>query len=304
VSYTPEQGLQELRAFVVVVAAGGFAAAARANKGMSPSFSRRVHDLEARLGVPLVERTTRALRLTAEGQAYYEHAVRALAAVDDAEAVVLGAAATPRGLLRVTVSTAIAGFVLDVVVPKYLADNAGVRVDVDISDARDLAGHDVAVWTGARATATAVRGARRGPPSSSVRHVGIEAHGFYASPAYLSTRVAPRSVEGLAAHDTIAVAHGAAPHEWAVGVDGVRDTIPLRPRLIVSDLQHAVRAAALGIGIVRAPASAAAPFVARGELVAVMEGMASGMDVFVVTGPGVLASRTRAFVEMCVASFG
>lgn len=313
-TYPPEQGLEELRAFVVVVQAGGFVAAARAFQARAPSisFSRRVHDLEARLGVPLVERTTRALRLTAEGQAYYEHAVRALAAVDDAEAVVLGAHAAPRGLLRLTTSSAIATFVLDVVVPKYLADNAGVRVDVDVSDVRnDLvgAGHDLAVWTGAKATASAVRGKRRGESASALltRQLGVQACGYYASPGYLSTRVVPRSVEGLAAHDTIAVAHGAAPYEWAVVVDGVRDTITLRPRLIVSDRQRAVHAASLGMGIVRAPSSLASSYVARGELVAVMQELTPpGLDVFVVVpARGLLLPRTRVFIELldaCCAS--
>ncbi len=306
VSYQSEQGLQELRAFVAVVEAGGIVAAARAFKGQTPSFSRRVHDLETRLGVPLIERTsTRTLQLTDEGQAYYEHAARALAAVNDAEAVVFGATAAPRGLLRVSTSTAMATFVLDTVVPRYLAEHAGVCVDVEVSDAREnvvTEGYDLAIWTGARATAAAVRTLRVEAPDAPLKaHVlGVVGTGFFASPAYLAKRVAPKSVEGLAAHDTIAVARGAASHQWAVVVDGVKDTIALRPRLIVSDVQRAVRAAALGLGIVRAPTSVAALYVARGELVAVMDTMSTpGLDVFVVVpARGPMAARTRAFIAL------
>lgn len=309
-TYQSEHGLEQLRAFVALVEAGSFAAAARAAHGRTASFTQRVHDLEDRLGVPLLERTSRALRLTDEGQACYDHAARALAAAADAEAVVLGATAAPRGLLRVTTSSALATFLLEEVVPQYLADHAGVRVDVDINDTRaDLVshGHDLAIWTGARATAAAV-GTRRGDDVTSslqAHRLGTAAVGFYASPAYLAKRVPPRSVDGLAAHDTIAVARGAAPLEWAVVVDGVKDTIALRPRLTVSDLHRAVRAAVQGLGIVRAPTSTAAPYLARGELVAVMDTMTpAGLDVFVVVpARGRLVARTRAFIALLETTF-
>lgn len=299
----PVEHLSELQAFVTVVDCGGFSAAARAFPGRVPSFSHSVQALEARLGVPLIEHTSRSLQLTDEGRACYEHAARALLTLHDAEAVAVTGRAAPRGLLRVTTSSALTGFVLDEVVPLYLSEHAGVRVEVACSDERgDFAaeGFDLAIWTGKRATTSAVRAHRLEDPTMpwSVHPLGVVAMGFFASPSYLATRTIPRSVAGLAAHDTIAVTRGAAPAEWAMLVDGVRETVALRPRLQVDDVQRAVRAAAQGLGIVRAPTLLAAPFVARGELVAVMEAMTpAGLDAFVVLPPrAALIARTRAFV--------
>jgi LysR family transcriptional regulator for bpeEF and oprC len=305
-----EQQLAELHAFVAVVEHGGFSAAARASQGRTTSFSRSVHALEARLGVPLIERTSRTLRLTDEGRACYEHAARALSTLRDAEAVAVASRAVPRGVLRVTTSSALTTFVLEEVVPAYLAAHASVRVEVASSDERSdfaAAGFDLAIWTGKRATTSAARAHRLEDPTMpwSVHPLGVVGMGFFASPAYLATRTMPRSVEGLAAHDTIAVTRGAAPAEWAMLVDGVRETVTLRPRLIVDDVQRAVRAAAQGLGIVRAPALVAAPFVARGELVGVMEAMAPpGLDAFVVLPPrAALIARTRAFVATLEMTF-
>src|SRR4030088_738014 len=101
--YQSAQALEELLAFVAVVEAHGFTAASRATGGRKATLSRRVQDLEARLGVSLLARTTRSLRLTDEGRAYFEHAQRSLASARDAEAVVLSAKSKPRGMLRVTI---------------------------------------------------------------------------------------------------------------------------------------------------------------------------------------------------------
>src|SRR5262245_61214010 len=114
--YQSDHALEELRAFVAVVDAQGFRAAARATRGRKATLSARVQDLESRLGVPLLVRTTRSLRLTDEGRAYFEHASRALASARDAEAVVLSAKSEPRGVLRVTASAAIAALAMDNVI--------------------------------------------------------------------------------------------------------------------------------------------------------------------------------------------
>ncbi|HEU4537559.1 MAG TPA: LysR family transcriptional regulator, partial [Polyangiaceae bacterium] len=85
-AYQSSRALEELMALVAVVEADGFSAAARATRGRQATLSRRVRDLEARLGVALLVRTTRSVRLTDEGRAYFAHASRSLAAARDAEA--------------------------------------------------------------------------------------------------------------------------------------------------------------------------------------------------------------------------
>lgn len=291
-AYQSEQALEELRAFVAVVEARGFSAAARALHGRKATLSKRVQELEARLGVPLLVRTTRSLRLTEEGQAYFEHASRALSSARDAEAVVLAAKAEPRGVLRVTTSASMAVLVMDSVIAAYLARHPHVRVVLDISERRgDLLreGFDLAVWAGALEDSSLV-----------ARRLGVADGGYYASPAYLRRRSTPRSPEHLGEHDTIAVPKGDAPAAWAFVVAGRRKQVALRPRLEVSDLALAARAAAAGLGIVRAPRSVVAPYLAKKQLVAVLEeATPPGLEVFAVFPPGgALVPKTRVFIDL------
>lgn len=132
--YQSEPALEELRAFVAVVDAHGFRSAARSTRGRKATLIKRVQDLEARLGVPLIVRTTRSMRLTDEGRAYYEHASRALEAARDAESVVLSARSAPRGVLRITSATALAAHLLEAVIARYLKRYPDVRIVLQTSE--------------------------------------------------------------------------------------------------------------------------------------------------------------------------
>src|SRR5262245_42266572 len=211
-AYQSEVAFDELGAFVAVVDARGFSAAARASGGRKATLSRRVQDLEARLGLPLLLRTTRSLRLTAEGQAYYELAVRSLTAARDAESAVLAAKAEPNGTLRVTASAAMADGVLSHVATKYLARYPRVSLVLETSDARaDLVrdGFDVAVRLGAL-----------GDSSMLARRLGVMRGGYFASPRYLRQRGEPTHPDQLREHDLIAIPKGDGRTEWRSAVDG------------------------------------------------------------------------------------
>jgi LysR family transcriptional regulator for bpeEF and oprC len=297
VQYHANRALEELQAFVVVVEANGFRAAARAVQGRKATLSKRVQDLESRLGVPLLVRTTRTLRLTEEGRAYFEHAARALAAARDAEAVVVSAKAEPRGVLRVTTASSIAALVVDAVVGAYLAKHANVRLDLVVSERRpDLVreGFDLAVWVGALEDSSLV-----------ARRLGVAGGGYYASPRYLARRGTPERPEDLAAHDTIVVSKGDAAPEWFFVVSGKSKRVPLRGRFVVSDLALAARAAAGDAGIVRAPLPVVQRYLDDKRLLAVLrEWTPPGVEVHAVFPPGgALVPKTRAFVDMLEAWF-
>jgi DNA-binding transcriptional LysR family regulator len=119
--------LEQLATFVAVVDANGFSAAARLTNARKATLSRRVRQLEERLGVTLLARTTRTLRLTDEGRAYLEHARRAMSAAVDADAVVALAKRKPTGVLRVTTSAALASVLLENVVTGFLARHPRCR---------------------------------------------------------------------------------------------------------------------------------------------------------------------------------
>jgi LysR family transcriptional regulator, regulator for bpeEF and oprC len=297
VAYQSDRALEELWAFVTVVDARGFSAAARATGGRKATFSRRVQDLEGRLGVPLLVRTTRSLRLTDEGRAYAEHARRSLAAARDAEAVVARAKAKPSGLLRLSAPTPLAAGIVERVVAAYLARYDEVAVHLDASNRKvDLAaeGFDLAVRAGGLDDSSLV-----------ARKLGVARGGYYASPRYLERRGAPEHPRDLARHDAVFCPKADGAIDWPFVVDGKRKAIALRPRLTVTSVELAVRAAAAGVGVVRAPLDAVAPLLAKGRLVEVLAPFAEpGLNLYAVYPPGgALVPKTRAFLDLLAAWF-
>jgi LysR family transcriptional regulator, regulator for bpeEF and oprC len=296
-AYQSDQALEELRAFVAVVDAQGFRAAARETRGRKATLSRRVQDLEQRLGVPLLVRTTRSMRLTEEGRAYFEHATRALSAARDAEAVVLSAKAEPRGVLRVTTAPSLASLIVEDVVARYLGKYPQVRVELHVAERRiDIAreAFDLAVWGGALEDSSFV-----------ARKLGAASGGYYASPRYLARRPEPESADDLAAHDLVTITKGRGTSEWRFWQGGKEKRVPIRPRLVVNDLELAVRAAIAGLGIAPAPVSMVQQHLAKKKLVAVLQKWTPpGVDVHAVfPAGGSLVPKTRAFVEMLQGCF-
>lgn len=292
VKYQSDQALEELRAFVAVVDAQGFRSAARVTRGRKATLSKRVQDLEARLGVPLLVRTTRSMRLTDEGRAYFEHASRALQAARDAESVVLSAKATPRGVLRVTTAAALAAHVLDAVIARYLKQYPDVRLVLHTTERRlDIVreGFDVAVWGGPLDDSSLV-----------ARKLGVAAGGYFASPGYLARCPEPKSPDDLTAHDLVTITKDAGATEWPFAAGGKEKRVAIRPRLVVNDLELALRAGVGGMGIVPAPLSMAEPYVVKKQLVQVLrQWTRPAIDVHAVFPPGgALVPKTRAFLDL------
>lgn len=296
--YQSEQALEELRALVAVVEAQGFRSAARVIRGRKATLSKRVQDLEARLGVPLLVRTTRSMRLTEEGLAYYEHASRALEAARDAESVVLAAQAMPRGVLRITTAAALGAQVLDAVVARYLKKYTDVRLILHTTERRlDIVrdGFDVAIWGGPLDDSSLV-----------ARKLGVAGGGYFASPKYLAQRSAPKSPDDLITHDLITITKDNGATEWPFAAGGKAKRVSIRPRLVVTDLELALRAGLSGMGIVPAPLSMAEPYVAKKQLVQVLRlWTRPAIDVHAVyPRGGALVPKTRAFLDLLQESFG
>jgi hypothetical protein len=132
------------------------------------------------------------------------------------------------------------------------------------------------------------------------RRLGIATGGFYASPRYLASRGAPTHPRELLSHDTIAISKPDLVMEWPFSIGGKRKLIPVRPRLVVTDLESAARAAAAGMGIVRAPFEVAEPYLAKKALVAILrEWTLPGSEVHALLPPGGgRVPKTRVFVDM------
>lgn len=187
--------LGSIELFVLAGEQGSFTAAA-AMAGVTPAaVSRSISRLEERLGVRLFVRTTRQIRLTDGGRAYFEQCRQALSQLVEAEREVTGTQATPAGKLRISVPTPYAHFRLLERVAQFRLLHPAVQVEVHISNRNiDFAeeGYDLAV-----------RG--RAPQDSTLiaRKLEDAALVLVASPAYLKRRGTPQSLEDLAGHDCI-----------------------------------------------------------------------------------------------------
>ena len=168
----------EMAAFVRIVDAKGFSAAAT-GLGLSPSaVSKLVTRLETRLGVRLLQRTTRALHLTAEGEAFYEAARRIVSAIETIEEQISVQRGTPHGLLRVTTSLAFSTHQLAPVIPEFMARHPLVEIELLPTDrVVDMVEEGVDI---------AIRIGRLADTSFMARQIGEDKRLICAAPAYLA----------------------------------------------------------------------------------------------------------------------
>jgi DNA-binding transcriptional LysR family regulator len=295
--YQSDRALAELSALVAVVEHRGFSAAARSGGLRKATLSERVRSLEERLGVPLLVRTTRSLRLTDEGRGYVEQARIAIEAARKAETAALATRSSPSGTLRMSVSPAIADVLMAHVVAPYLREHPNVSVELDASIrlvdfARE--GFDLAVRVGPLADSSLV-----------ARRLGRARGGYYASPAYLERRGAPKRPEDLHEHDVIAMTRGDRLPEWHFASGARKRSVVVRPRVVVSTFELGLGAAIAGLGVVPCPRHVARPLVARGDLAPVLASWTPhAFEISAVFSPGAAhVPKTRAMIDRLVAWF-
>jgi DNA-binding transcriptional LysR family regulator len=172
-----------MRVFVRVVEAGSFTRAAETLGMNRSSVTQLVQQLEARLRLKLLNRTTRKVNVTVDGAAYYERVVRLLAELEDIEHNLPGASSAPRGLLRVDVPSPFANIILVPALPAFHARYPEIQFDLGASDRKvDLIGENVDC---------VVRGGEITDGALVARHVGDLRLGVYAAPSYLAQAGTP-----------------------------------------------------------------------------------------------------------------
>lgn len=208
----------EIATYVRVVDLGSFAAAA-ADRGLTPSaVSKIVSRLEDRLGVRLLQRTTRRLALTPEGETMLQRGREILAAVEAAEAEVMAARGRPRGLIRVNTGTAFAKHRLCPILPEFHARYPEVDIELSVADRRvDILGEQVDV---------AIRTGQLGDSSLIARTLGRSSRTICAAPSYLARRGVPAVPADLARHTCLRLTGYTRLAEWPMRIDG--QVVPLR----------------------------------------------------------------------------
>ena len=286
--------LQAMTAFLSVVDTGGFASAARKLQ-VSPSVvTRMVSDLEDALGVRLLTRTTRIVRVTDAGIGYADSCRRILGDLEEADLAVAGAQQVPRGLLSITASVLFGKIFVTPIVTEYLRmyDEVDVRcwfLDriVNLIDE----GIDAGVRIGELADSS-----MQAVQVASVRRV------VCASPAYLEQHGEPRRPEDLDGHVLISVSGGSSLPEWRFGPTAQRTAGQLHSRMATTTNDSAIEAAVSGFGLTQVLSYQVAQQLEAGRLKFVLADYEPPrLPIHVVHREGRHASRkVRAFLDLAI----
>lgn len=278
--------------YVAVAEEQGFAAGAR-RLGMSPpAVTRAIAALEERLGVKLLDRTTRHVRVTEAGQRYLDDARRIIAEVDEADDAVAGINAAPRGHLTVTAPVLFGRLYVMPGIVDYLRRYPAMDVStVFVDRVTNLLeeGIDVGIRIGEL-------------PDSSMRAipVGQVRRMLVAAPSYLAQHGAPRTPQELERHTIVASSGSSVPPDWRFQHGGSTQSLRVKPRLGVNNNDSAIEAVRSGFGIARLLSYQAASLLDAGELVEVLQEYATpAVPIHIIHRDSRQGStRIRSFVDL------
>jgi DNA-binding transcriptional LysR family regulator len=286
--------LSAMAIFVAVVDEGGFAPAARKLQISPPVVTRAITELEESMGVRLLARTTRVVRVTDVGARYAVDCRRILADVAESETSAAGTHAAPRGRLVVTASVMFGAMYVTPIVTEYLRRYPETDVEcrfldrvVNMMDE----GVDAAIRIGTL-------------PDSSYQavRVGQVRQVLCAAPEYLTLRGIPLKPEDLGGHDLITALGVTPSNDWRFEQEGKPMTLKVHPRLSSTSNDAAVRAALDGFGITRLISYMAAPHLVAGRLKTVLTQFETApVPVSVVHHEGRQSNgKVRAFLDLAI----
>ncbi len=289
---------EDIQTFIKVVEAQGFTQAAQ-ELGVSKSVvSRRISELEDRLGARLLNRTTRRLSPTELGQAFYERCTRIATDMEDAEAAVMNLQTAPRGTLRLTAPASLGRGYLAQNLTSFMSEYPDILVDVLLSDrVVDLVeeGLDVAIRVGQLRDSSLV-----------ARKLGQSTVVVVASPNYLQRRGTPRDAQDLAEHDCLVYTGNGIGELWRYdGPDGQRG-VRVKPRMLSNDGELLCGAAICGHGLTFLPSFLVADAVRAGLLRVVLSDiMRNELGIYAIYPQSRhLTPKVRALVDFLRKSFG
>lgn len=286
---------EDLRTFVTVVQGQGFNAAAERLGLVKSAVSRRIRDLEERLGVRLINRTTRRLSLTDTGEEFYHRAIRILADLDEAEGVATTGAQEASGRLRITAPATFSIHCLAPVLGEFLLRHPNLTIDLQVEDRLvDIVaeGFDLAIRISQLKDSTLI--ARQ---VAEVRHVCV------ASPDYLAAHGRPKSPEDLRLHRGIAYSNVDASHYWRFGSGEVGEP---QTALTIDNGDAICEAAISGYGIAYLPTFIVYRAVESGALDVILEDhMRPPIGMYAVyPSARNVPAKVRLFIDFAVGSFG
>ncbi len=293
--------LQALRGFTRVVETGGFTRAADSLQMPTATLSKAISALEKHLGVKLLERTTRRVRVTHDGMAYYQRVQHLLNELDDVEATLGRAQGSPRGRLRVDTGGSTASGLLIPALPDFCARYPDIQLQLGVTDRTvDLIGENIDC---------AIRSTADDEALIS-RRIGTLAWTTCASPAYLSRHGVPSHPRELLEARFPVAGYFSAHSGKAPPLHFLENGVPLEisPEcsVMVNESNAHLATALAGIGVIHTLDFMVRPAIARGELVAVLEAWRPApLDVYIAYAPSrQLSTKVRVFVDWVSALYG
>ncbi|VVP23473.1 HTH-type transcriptional regulator PgrR [Pseudomonas fluorescens] len=287
-----------MQAFARVVEAGSFTKAAETLHMSKTTVTQLVQQLEARLRVKLLNRTTRKVNVTADGAAYYQRVIKLLADMEDAETSLPGASVSPRGRLRVDVPSPFARLILIPALPEFHAMYPDIQIDMGVSDRIvDIIDENVDC---------VVRGGELLDQSLMARKVADLQLGVFAAPDYLARSGTPMHPQELedSHHRVVAFlwARTGKPMPYALHNDKQNLQIKGRHVLAVDDGNAYLAAGLAGMGVLWLPRYMSDAPVARGELVPLFEDwQLASMPLYIAYPPNRhISLKLRVFIDWVV----
>lgn len=282
----------EMQVFLRVVEAGSFSEAARLLRMTPSTVSKLVSRIEARLGIRLLERSTRRLSLTAEGQIYYEKSLALLAELDDIESDLSQGSANARGLIRVSASVAFGILGLEPLLPAFWKEYPNIVVDISLSDEivdLYLDRTDVAFRVGPLQDSTMI-----------ARRIGIAKRKIVASPHYLEHHGTPQTIEDLVEHNCLGLNFRRTAPVWPRKESGRIVDRTVNGSLLANNCETVRRMAVAGVGLARLGDYHARDDIAAGRLVEVLSEAVEGDEEQIhalYLGRNRLPCRIEAFLD-------
>ncbi|MBW3762226.1 LysR family transcriptional regulator [Aeromonas jandaei] len=286
---------------VRIVDKGSFTAAAQ-ELGMTKAMvSRRIAELEQRLGGRLLYRSTRQLTLTEEGEKYYRHCSKAVEALTEAELMLSASQQEVTGTLKMAVPIETGQLVVGRLVAKFLQAYPGLQVELELTNR--------VVDPISEGLDAVVRIGDMSDSNLAARRLWSTGRLLCASPAYLARSPAIKRPEDLANHERVTVSSGFLASHWCFELDGKEVLVDPPSRFRVNNITCAREAAKAGLGLASIPAMLCQEELASGELVAVLpEWQQPKVSIYLLFPERQLMPRKlRAFIDFMVengAEFG
>jgi len=294
------QDLNDLYFFVQIVDHDGYAAASRALGVPRSKLSRRIIALEERLGVRLIQRSTRRLNVTAIGQEFYQHCVAMLVEAEAAQEVIDRSRSEPQGLIRVSAPPALVCFEVGQMIARYMIANPLVRLELDSTSRRvDVIGEGIDV---------AIR--VRFPPIEdsdlAMRVLGDSPQRIVGSPRLVENLPAPIKPADLSVLPSLDLGRQNREHVWELdGPEQAHVRIPHFPRLVTDEMSQLLQAATEGVGVVQLPNMVGEDAIREGTIVDLLPDWmpAAGMVHAIFPSRRGLLPSVRSFIDFLVAEY-